>query len=86
MLAKLDDTLVKTDNQEEKLTEISSKLSSYEDHTDKVNINKMLQPLPLQVNNEQYEKTTELSSKISTDEDRLEKMSTTKTQIQPMSL
>ena len=58
MLMKLDDTSFKTDNQEEKLIELSSKLSTYEDHMDKSNINKILQPLPLQVNNEQDEKST----------------------------
>ena len=51
MLAKLTDTCSKTDNQEEKLAELSSKLSTYEDHMNKVVINKMQQPFPLKVNN-----------------------------------
>ena len=39
MLAKLTDKSSMTDNQEEKLTDISYKLSTYEDHMDKVVIN-----------------------------------------------
>ena len=84
--SKIDDTSVKTDKQEEKLVYISSKLSTYEYRIDKVNINKILQPLPLQVNNEQDEKIKELSLKLSTCEYRLEKPSITETQIQPKSL
>ena len=66
MLAKLTDTSSNTDNQEEKLIDISLKLSTYEDHIGKVIINEMLQPLSLQVNNEQDEKITDISYKIST--------------------
>ena len=66
MLAKLTDTSSNTDNQEEKLIDISLKLSTYEDHMGKVIINEMLQPLSLQVNNEQDEKITDISYKIST--------------------
>ena len=47
ILAKLTDTISNTDKKEQKLTEISSKLSTYEHHMDKVIINKMKQPLPL---------------------------------------
>ena len=86
MLAKFTDTIFKINKQEEKLTELSSKLSTYEYHIYKVSVNKIIQPLPLQVNNEQYKKITELSSKISTYEDHPEKMSITETQIQIMSL
>ena len=77
MLGKLIDTSSKTDKQEEKLTKLSSKLSTYEEHIDKVIINKMQQPFPLQFNNEQDERITYLSSKISTYEDRLDKLSIT---------
>ena len=86
MISKLNDTSVNSNKQEEKPTELSPKLSTYEYYTDKVNTKRMLQPLSLQVNNDQDEKITELSSKLSTYEDYLEKMSITKTQIQPMSL
>ena len=41
MLAKLTDKTSKTDKQEEKLTYISYKLSTYEYHMDKVIINEM---------------------------------------------
>ena len=50
MLTKLDDTSFKTENQEEKLTYPSYKLSTYEYPMDKLIINKMVQPLKLQVN------------------------------------
>ena len=72
-LRNLIDKSVKTNKQEEKHTNLSSKLSTYEDHIARVNTNKMIQPLILHVNNEQYEKITELLSKLSTYEDRLEK-------------
>ena len=39
-LAKLDDTSINTDKQEEKLTEISSKLSTYKNHINKSYIKK----------------------------------------------
>ena len=39
MLADLYDTSVKTNKQEEKLTDISYKLSTYEYHIDKANTN-----------------------------------------------
>ena len=41
LLAKLTGTSSNTDNQEEKLTDISSKLSTYEYHIDKVIINEI---------------------------------------------
>ena len=66
MLAKLNYKNVNTNNQEEKLTDPSSKISTYEDHRYKFIIKKMLQPLTLQVNNEKDDKITELSSKLST--------------------
>ena len=47
MLKNITDTISNTDKKEQKLTEISSKLSTYEHHMDKVIINKMKQPLPL---------------------------------------
>ena len=73
--------------QDEKITEISSKLSTYEDRLYKMSKKERhIQPLVLQVKNELDEKITELSSRISTYEDRIEKMSIIKTQIQPMSL
>ena len=50
MLEKLTDTSVKKGKQEEKLTELSSKISTYEYHIDKSIINEMLQPLSLQIN------------------------------------
>ena len=53
---------------------------------DKVNINKILQTFPLQVNSKKYDKIIELSSKLSTYEDRLEKIIINKSQIQTMSL
>ena len=71
MIAKLTDKSSKIDKQEEQLAELSSKLSTYEDHMDKVIINKIQQPLPLQVNKNQDDKITELSSKLSPEEDRL---------------
>ena len=46
MLAKLTDKSSKIYNKEEKLTKLSSKLSTYEDHMDKLIINEMKQPLP----------------------------------------
>ena len=76
----------KIDNQEEKLTDLSYKLSTYEYHMDKVIINEMQQPLPPQVKNNQYEKILELLSKLSNYEYLLEKLSTTETQIQPLQL
>ena len=51
ILTKLTDTSSKSDNQEEKLTELSYKLSTYEDHMDKFIINEKQQPLTLQFNN-----------------------------------
>ena len=86
MLPKLTDTSPETEKQEEKIIEFSSKLSTYEDHMDKVIINEMQQPLPLHANNKKYEKIIELLSKLSTYEYRLEKLSITGTQIQPLSL
>ena len=50
MLEKLTDTSFKKGKQEEKLTELSSKISTYEYHIDKSIINEMLQPLSLQIN------------------------------------
>ena len=47
ILAKLDDTSFKIYKQEEKLTYILSKLSTYEYHIDKANINEMQHPFPL---------------------------------------
>ena len=85
ILEKMDDKSLNIENQEEKLTDISSKLSTYEYHMDKVNINEMLQILPLQFNNPQVEKITDISSKLSTYKYRLEKLSITETHIQPMS-
>ena len=58
MLAKFDDTSINIDKQEEKFVEISSRLSTFEDHVDKSNINKILQPFLIQVNNKQDDKTT----------------------------
>ena len=81
ILAKLTDTISKTDKQEEKLTELSYKLSTYEDHMDNVIINKMKQPLPLQVKNDKDEKITYISSKLSTYGYCLEKLIIAETQI-----
>ena len=47
MFAKIDDKSFKTDKQEEKFNELSSKLSPYENCIDKSIINEMLHPLPL---------------------------------------
>ena len=47
MLAKLTDKSSKTDKQEEKITDISSKLSTYDDHMYKAIINKIIRPLTL---------------------------------------
>ena len=50
MLTKLTDTHSKTDNQEEKLTEIASKLSTYEDRLKKLNTKEtQIQTLSLQI-------------------------------------
>ena len=51
MFAELTHTSIKTNKQEEKLTDISYKISTYEYHIEKLSINEMLQPFPLQVNN-----------------------------------
>ena len=46
MLTKLTDTNSKTENQEEQLRDMSSKISKYEDHLDKLSIKKTrIQPL-----------------------------------------
>ena len=65
ILEKVTDTIPKTDKQEEKTHRLSSKLSTYEDHMDKVTINKIQQPLPLQVNNYQDDKITFPSPNLS---------------------
>ena len=72
ILATLADTNNKKNKQEEKITDISSKLSTYEDRLDKMSINEtQLQPLTLWLKNKQDYKITELSSKLSTYEDFL---------------
>ena len=68
MLAKLTDTSFNTYKQEEQLTDISSKLSTYEDRLEKLSTTKTnIQPLSLQI--------TQISSKLSAYENRLDKMS-----------
>ena len=47
MLEKLDDTSIKTDKKHEKLIELSSKLSTYEYHLDKANINNDMSDLSI---------------------------------------
>ena len=87
ILATLIDTSVRTNNQDKKITVISSKLSTYEDILDKIKHKEtQLQTLALQVKNDKNEKIIELSSKISTYENCLEKMSNKETQIQPFAL
>ena len=54
MIAKLTDKSSKIDKQEEQLAELSSKLSTYEVHMDKVIINQIQQSFTLQVDNYQY--------------------------------
>ena len=59
MIQTLTDTNDKKNNQEENITDLSSKLSTYEDLLDKMIINEtQLQPLTLQVKNDQDEKIT----------------------------
>ena len=50
MLTKLTNTISKTDKQEEQLTYISSKISTYEDRLEKLNIKEThIQPLSLHI-------------------------------------
>ena len=72
LIVKLLDTNDKQDNKDEKITYISSKLSTYEDRLEKIIINKtQLHILTLQVKYKQENKITELSSKFSTYDDCL---------------
>ena len=59
MIQTLTDTNDKKNNQEENITDLSSKLPTYEDLLDKMSINEtQLQPLIIQVKNDQDEKIT----------------------------
>ena len=85
ILATPIDTIVKKNKQDEKITELSSKLSNYEDRLEKItNKETQIKPLALQVKQYQYEKITDLSSKISTYEYRQENMINKETQLQPL--
>ena len=55
MLTKLSGKSFNTDKQEGKKN-LSYKISTYEDHMDKVITNKNLQPLPLHIDNKKDEK------------------------------
>ena len=69
MLVKLTDTSYKIYKQEEQLTDILSKLSTYEDRLEKLNVTETsIYPLSLQI--------TYISSKFSAYENRLDKLST----------
>ena len=66
--------------QDEKITDLSSKLSTYKDGLEKTsNKETQLHPLVLQVEQDQDEKITDLSSKLSTYSYRLNKMNINET-------
>ena len=85
MLAKINDTSIKIENQEEKLTEISSKLSTYEDHIYKAKINKMYSHCHSRSATRNVRNHRDFI-KLSGYEYRLKKQSINKTRIQPMPL